>query len=139
MTPTELKPAAVAPRTIDMSRLLAMANTAFGFAVDWGMNGGEITNCDVVMHGAYGPALKRLINRAVNVHAEPHVVDKLELRALADVAYAEATDIDFGGNVMTDYGILHNDEYGFGLQVLGMVNLAIEHQAILRGAAPTAA
>jgi hypothetical protein len=62
---------AVRPKEIEISELLKLANEAFGQSVDCDFNGNMITNYDVLLWGAYGPAVTRLVNLAVQRYAAP--------------------------------------------------------------------
>lgn len=114
--------------SIDRALLLALANKHFGKSVDCDMHGGSITDCDVLLHGAYGPAVMRLMNL---VAEEPGPIGKERVNELAPVAFAQAQDVDFGGNVMRDYGLVLLEPYGFGVVTLALANLTIEHRPVL--------
>lgn len=114
--------------SIDLALLLALANKHLGKSVDCDMHGGAITDCDVLLHGAYGPAVMRLMNL---VAEEPGPIGKERVAELAPVAFAQAQDIDFGGNVMRDYGLVLLEPYGFGAVTLALANLVIEHRPVL--------
>jgi hypothetical protein len=114
--------------SIDVSLLLALANKHFGKSVDCTMNGAPITDCDVLLHGACGPAVMRLMNL---VAEEPGPIDKARLSELAPVAFAQAQDLDFGGYVIRDYGIVLQEPYGYGAVTLQLANLTIEHRPVL--------
>jgi hypothetical protein len=117
---------------IDIGRLLALANKEFGKAVDCDMRGSPITDCDVLLHGAYGPAVLRLVN--LSVQRGLTAIDMPMLRKLAPEAFHQAVDHDFGGNRMTDYGILLMEGFGYGETTLRLVTLALQRQAELRSA-----
>jgi hypothetical protein len=123
------KPAPTYTPAIDISRLREQGSARFGKTVDWDMRGTPITDCSVLLHGAYGPAVMRLVNLAMQRETAP--VDKARLAELAAEAFAQAVDIDFGGNVMTNYGIVLEDSYGFGPVTLGLVNLAITERHLV--------
>lgn len=112
---------------LDFGRLLAAADAVGSETVDWDMFGRSISDTQVLMFGAYGPATRRVINLAVERHAgkpdAPFSWDAL-LR-LAPEAFAQAEDRDFGGNVMHDYGILLQEKYGYGPTVLRLAQLAV--------------
>lgn len=59
-------PAGAVPEYIDRGTLLRMANHAFGETVDCDLRGNPITNYDVLLWGAYGPAVSRLVNLALH-------------------------------------------------------------------------
>jgi hypothetical protein len=115
-------------RVPDMSLLLKLANQSFAKAVDCDMLGSPITDCTVLVHGAYGPAVGRLVALAVQKQAGKPV-NKARLRVLAEEAFAQAEDYNFGGQRMTDYSLVLQEQYGYGTQTLGLVNLAIELSA----------
>lgn len=129
---------------IDKSRLLALANTTFGQPVDCDMRGKPITDCDVLLYGAYGNAVMRLVNLAVNLHAgiptspgEIFVMDEPRLRVLAREAFGQSPDYDFGGNLIVKYDIVLEFNYGYGQQALNLVNLALRHHSDLQTPATT--
>ena len=119
-----------APAGPDLSHLRVLANKAFGKAVDCDMRGSPITDCDVLMHGAYGPAVRRLVALALTRHDTP--VDRAQLLILAPEAFAQAEDRDFANGVITDYKLVLQERYGYGAVTLGLVNLALAQ----RDAAP---
>lgn len=119
---------APAPAGADRTHLRVLANEAFGTAVDCDMRGSPITDCDVLLIGAYGPAVMRLVNLALDRHRLP--LSRAELVALAPEAFAQAEDRDFGGNVMTDYRIVLENSYGYGPVTLKLVNLALAQRAL---------
>lgn len=120
---------------LDLSTLRKLANEQLGKAVDWDMVGSPITDCDVLLHGAYGPAVMRLMKL---VAGEPAQLDMARLAELAPVAFAQAQDIDFGGNILEEYRIVLLRPYGFGDVTLKLANLVIEHAPVLRRAAASA-
>lgn len=122
-------PAPTYTPAIDISRLRELGRARFGKTVDWDMRGTPITNCCVLLHGAYGPAVMRLVNLAVQRETTP--VGRARLVELATEAFAQAVDIDFGGNVMTNYGIVLEESYGFGQVTLDLVNLAITERHLV--------
>ena len=61
------------PTIVDMSELRALANQAFGRQVDSYFNGGAITDYDVLLHGAYGPAVSRLCNLVLQQYCNSNV------------------------------------------------------------------
>jgi hypothetical protein len=117
---------------INISLLLALANEKIGKGVDADMNGRRITDCDVILWGAYRAAVMRLVNLAAERYTE--AIDRPRLLELAKEAFALATDLDLKGNVITEYKVLLTEPYGFGTMLLNLVNLTVEHQAILRKA-----
>jgi hypothetical protein len=119
---------APAPARVAPSNLRVLANDAFGTTVDCDMRGSPITDCDVLLIGAYGPAVIRLVNMALDRHSLP--LSRAELVALAPEAFAQAEDRDFGGNVMTDYSIVLENSYGYGQVTLQLVNLALAQRAL---------
>lgn len=114
---------------IDRTLLRVLANERFGRTVDCDMRGSPITDCDVLLQGAYGPAAFRLATLAAQ--EERKGIDMTRLRELAEVAFAEAEDKDFGGNVITDYSILLQDKYGYGMPMLKLARLAREERESL--------
>jgi hypothetical protein len=115
---------------VNISLLLALANEKVGRGVDADMVGNRITDCDVILRGAYRPAVMRLVNMAADRHTQP--ITRQQMLKLAEEAFALETDLDLKGNVITEYKVVVSEPYGFGPTVLNLVNLAIEHQAILR-------
>jgi hypothetical protein len=113
---------------IDISLLREMGATRFGKAVDWDMRGQPITDCCVLLQGAHGPAVLRLVNLAVQREAEP--INKRRMVELAKEAFALGVDRDFAGNIMTSHDIVLEAEY-FGPVTLGLVNLAITERHLL--------
>lgn len=118
------------PEPVHIGYLLALANDKIGRGVDADMVGNRITDCDVLLWGAYGPAVMRLVNLAANRHSES--LTRPAMLLLAEEAFALETDLDLHGNVITEYKVVLAEPYGFGAMVLSLINLAIEHQAILR-------
>lgn len=114
--------------TIDISLLREMAATRFGKAVDWDMRGRPITDCCVLLQGAHGPAVMRLVNLAVQRESSP--ISKRQMEELSKEAFAQGVDRDFAGNVMTTHDIVLKREY-FGPVTLGLVNLAIAERHLL--------
>lgn len=55
--------------SLSMSDYLRMANEAFGRVVDHDLLGNPITDYDVLLRGAYGPAVRRLVELAVSCAA----------------------------------------------------------------------
>lgn len=108
---------------IDVSLLRELGSERFGKAVDWDMRGNPITDCWVLLHGAYGPAVMRLVNLAVRRESAP--IDKHRLAQLATEAFGQGLDRDFSGSVMTRYDVVLEESYGFGPLTLALVNLAI--------------
>jgi hypothetical protein len=121
------------PYAVDSSRLLALANEKFGEVVDSDMRGTPITKAAVLLHGAYGRAVIRLINLAVQRYRNKEAaLDMSVVSRLAKEAFAQAEDLDFGGNILTDYSIVLKTGYAFGETTLKLVNLALERHAELR-------
>jgi len=114
--------------SIDISLLREMGATRFGKAMDWDMRGRPITDCCVLLQGAHGPAVMRLVNLAVQREAEP--INKRRMAELAKEAFALGVDRDFAGNIMTSHDIVLEGEY-FGAVTLGLVNLAITERHLL--------
>lgn len=110
--------------------LLSLANEKVGRGVDADMVGNRITDCDVLLRGAYGPPVVRLLNLAADRNSAP--ISRPELIELANEAFAMAVDLDLKGNVITEYRVVLSEPHGFGPMLLRLVNLAIEHQAVLR-------
>lgn len=113
---------------IDISLLREMGASRFGKAVDWDMRGLAITDCCVLLQGAHGPAVMRLVNLAVQREAGP--INKRRMAELAKEAFAQGIDRDFAGNIMTSHDIVLDGEY-FGPMTLGLVNLAITERHLL--------
>ncbi len=128
MTPENNSSAVAAPAAPDFSHLRVLANEAFGKAVDWDMRGLPITDCDVLMHGAYRPAVIRLVNLALARHDAP--LDRAQLLVLAPEAFAQAEDRDFANGVITDYKLVLQERHGYGGVTLGLVNLALAQRAL---------
>lgn len=120
-----ITPAGQAGIVIDWSLLRRLSNERFGKGVDCDMRGSTITDCDVLMNGAYGPAVRRLLTLVALQPKGPMVGRKL-LHKLAPIAFGQAVDIDFGGNVMTNYAIVLEESYGFGPVTLKMAQLVQE-------------
>lgn len=120
---------------IDRGRLLALANQHHGRAVDCDMRGTPITDFAVLLGGAFGPAVMRVVNLAV---ARDVVVPmpREALVALANEAFAQAEDINFAGQPITDYTLVLQEAHGFGRQLAQLVTLARAHAPVLRPAAP---
>lgn len=127
--------------TLDISKLLAEANRQFGETVDWDMRGTPITKASVLMHGAYGRAVTRLLNLALQRYGQsPDVTfGREQLLALAPEAFAQEVDRDFGGNIMTDYGLVLEESYGFGPTTLKLVQLALSRAPEFTTQAPEVA
>jgi len=127
-TPSTFRAAAA---SLDTGRLLALANEQFGRAVDCDMRGTPITDFSVLLRGAYGPAVMRVVNLAV----EREVALPLSaeaLRSLAEEAFAQAEDFNFANEPITDYRLVLQETYGYGRQLAQLIALAREHAPILR-------
>lgn len=123
----------------DFYKLLKAADEAFGEVVDFGMFGGAITRANVLLSGAYGPAVRRLLTLVMDRYAgRAAEFGRAQLVALAPEAFAGAEDRDFGGNVMTDYSIFFQEEYGYGPTTLKLAQLALARQAEFYGPAARA-
>lgn len=73
--------APVLAEPLNMDKLHALANEAFGETVDHDFHGKPITNYDVLLMGAYGPAVYRLVNLAVkrfHPPASPNTADQVD-------------------------------------------------------------
>jgi hypothetical protein len=130
MTHASSAASAITRVPIHVGALLGLANDKVGRGVDADMVGNRITDCDVLLRGAYGPAVIRLVNLAANLNTAP--ISRQRMLELAKEAFAAVVDLDLRGNVITEYKVVLTEPYGFGPTVLNLVNLAIEHQAILR-------
>lgn len=107
------------PFAVDYSQLVALANKNGAKVVDWDMKGTPITSCTVLMWGAYGPAVRRLLDLVAQEHG--HVATLERVQELAPGAYGAAVDRDFGGNVMTDYSIILKAPHGFRDSLMRLV------------------
>lgn len=130
MTQAKTSTSSPARVAIHIGHLLSLANEKVGKGVDADMVGNRITDCDVLLRGAYGRAVMRLVNLAADKHTTP--VSRPRMLKLAEDAFAQEPDIDLKGNVITEYKVVLSEPHGFGPTTLNLVNLAIEHQAILR-------
>ena len=63
----------VGPVILDRNELRLIANDAFAETVDWDFVGNPITNFDVLINGAYGPAVARLCNLVLHKYGESNV------------------------------------------------------------------
>jgi hypothetical protein len=121
---------------IDPGRLLALANRHHGRAVDCDMRGTPITDFAVLLHGAYGPAVMRVVNLAV-ARQVALPLPRAALVALAQEAFAQAEDFNFAQQRITDYTLVLQERHGFGRQLAQLVALAREHAPVLTPAAPS--
>lgn len=115
---------------VHIGHLLSLANQKVGHGVDADMVGNRITDCDVLLKGAYGPPVMRLVNLAADRHTAP--IARPQLLELASEAFVMTVDLDLKGNVITEYKVVLSEPHGFGPMLLKLLNLAIEHQAVLR-------
>ena len=126
-------PAGQASIILDWALLRRLSNERFGKSVDCDMRGTPITDCDVLLSGAYGPFVRRLLTLVALQPKGPMVGRKL-LHKLAPIAFGQAVDKDFGGNVMTSYAVVLEESYGFGPVTLKMARLA--HECVVEMAEP---
>lgn len=76
------------------------------------------------MVGAYAPAARRLLDLVAKETDGPF--SKERFTELAPVAFAQGTDLDFAGNVITNFSILTLDPHGFGAELYAMARLVSE-------------
>jgi hypothetical protein len=61
------------PLVLDRGELITIANQAFAETVDCDFTGNPITNYDVLLWGAYGPAVARLCNLVLQQYGQSNV------------------------------------------------------------------
>lgn len=115
------------PSRIDGSKLQDLARARLGRTVDWDMRGSPVTDVCVLMGGALGPAVLRLVSLALQLESSP--LTKERLAELAPEAFAQAEDLNYSGVVITDYSILLAEPHGYGRLVHELVNLAMAERA----------
>jgi hypothetical protein len=116
---------------VDFSKFLAHARANnVGRVVDADMRGTPITDASVLLYGAYGPAVMRLVNLAVSRHAGK-VLAWPAIQKLAEEAFAQGEDYDFAQQRITNYGVVLERTYGFGHVLEQLVNLALRDHVLL--------
>lgn len=91
---------------------------------DSDMRGKRISSARVLLSGAYRPCTLRVLALVAAESKTP--ITRTRLAQLVSEAATQAADVDFGGNLMTNFDIMTLEPHGFGLILLRLAELVQE-------------
>lgn len=110
---------------LDAQNLIEKYDTRYpDDTADSDMRGKRISTARVLLSGAYRPCTLRALALVAAESQTP--INRTRLVELVAVAGTQVADVDFGGNLMTNFDILTKEPHGFGLILLRLAELVQE-------------